>query len=83
MNTTTLNLRTPVERSAPRGATWVGHVAAAVAHLFTAPPKASATDARRDARRAREIAADWRHTDPRGAADLSAAIDRYEAQNGL
>lgn len=84
MNTTTLNLRNPVERSVPRGATWIGQVAAAVAHVFTAAPRpADARDASRDARKARAIAAEWSRRDPRGAADLSAAIDRYEEEHGL
>ena len=78
---TTLNLQVPQQRTAPRGATWIGN---AVADLLAAfRPSPAQRDASRDVRRARALAAEWNRRDPRSAADLTAAIDRYEQQNGL
>ena len=79
MNTTTFNLQATQRRTAPRGAVWFGNAFASLIQMFRATP--AERDAARDVRRAREMAAELAIHDPRSAADLSAAIDRYELQN--
>jgi hypothetical protein len=81
MNTTTMNLQVPQQRTAPRGATFLGNAFANLLQSFRAAP--AERNAERDVRRARALAAEWAVRDPRSAADLSAAIDRFEQQNGL
>jgi len=79
MNTTTFNLQATQRRTAPRGAIWFGNAFALLIQLFRARP--AQRNAARDVRRAREMAAELAIHDPRSAADLSAAIDRFELQN--
>lgn len=79
MNTTTMNLQVPQQRTAPRGATWFGNAFASLLQAFQATP--AHRSAERDIRRARAMAAEWAVHDPRSAADLTAAIDRFELQN--
>ena len=81
MNTTTMNLQVPQQRTAPRGAIWFGNAFAGLLSAFSGKP--AQRNAARDVRRARALAAEWTRRDPRSAADLTAAIDRFEAQNGL
>ena len=81
MNTTTMNLQVPQQRTAPRGAAVLGNLFASLLQSFRAAP--AERSAERDVRRARALAAEWAVRDPRSAADLSAAIDRFEQQNGL
>ena len=81
MNTaTTIQLQVPQQRTAPRGATWLATAFVGLVNAFRATP--TERNAARDIRRARELAAEWTRRDPRSAADLTAAIDRYEAQQG-
>jgi len=79
MNTTSMNLNTRQQLAAPRGAVWIGKAFAGLLQLFRSAP--AERRAARDVRRARAMAAEWAVHDPRSAADLSAAIDRFEAQN--
>ena len=79
--TTTINLQVAQQRTAPRGATWLGNAFASLFNSFRAAP--AERNAARDIRRARELAAEWSRRDPRSAADLTAAIDRFEQQQGL
>ena len=79
MNTATFNLQATQRRTAPRGSVWFGNAFANLIQLFrSAPAERNAT---RDVRLAREMAAELARHDPRSAADLSAAIDRFELQN--
>lgn len=79
--TTTMNVQVPQRRSAPRGATWLGNAFASAFNAFRAAP--AKRDAARDVRRARALAAEMGRRDPRSAAELTAAIDRFEHQNGV
>jgi hypothetical protein len=79
MNTTTMNLHARHRRTAPRGAVWIGSAFASLLKMFRAAP--AERNAARDVRRARALAAEWAVHDPRSAADLSAAIDRFELEN--
>ena len=81
MNTTTMQLQVPQQRTAPRGAAVLATAFVSLLNSFRATP--AARNATRDIRRARELAAEWNRRDPRSAADLTAAIDRYEAQQGV
>ena len=81
MSTTTIQLQVAQQRTAPHGATWLANAFVGLINTFRAEP--AQRNAARDIRRARELAAEWTRRDPRSAADLTAAIDRYEAQQGL
>jgi hypothetical protein len=78
--TTTINLQVAQQRTAPRGAAILGNAFANFLNSFRAAP--AERSAARDIRRARELAAEWNRRDPRSAADLTAAIDRFEQQQG-
>lgn len=78
--TTTINLQVAQQRTAPRGAAVLGNAFARFLNSFRAAP--AERNAARDIRRARELAAEWNRRDPRSAADLTAAIDRFEQQQG-
>ena len=81
MNTTTIRLQVAQQRTAPRGAAWLATAFISLLQSFRASP--TERGAQRDVARARALAAEWSVRDPRSAADLSAAIDRFEQQNGL
>jgi hypothetical protein len=73
MTTTTLNLHT-----APAGNSIFASVAQAVRGFFAARRQATI-----DAQEVRELAYSMLDTQPGVASDLLAAVDRYEARQGL
>lgn len=86
---TTLTVNTPANVQEPRGSLWFSQVLTAVMTQFQRSTtqrtqinqaRAAAKAKRKDVARARLLAREMSRDDPRVAADLWAAIDRYEAQ---
>lgn len=71
---TTFNLQVAPSRSVPRAAAALGSAFAAVLRWFSVPRY----DVHISVEQARAMATDWAQFDPRSAADLRAAADRYE-----
>ncbi len=86
---TTLTVNTPAQVQEPRGSLWLGQILTAVMSQLrrsnaqrnqTNQARAAAKARLKDVAHARSLAREMSRHDPRVAADLWAAIDRYEAQ---
>jgi hypothetical protein len=88
MSTVRLQVAPRVGPVHPRGAQlavmlWLALRRALGAWKRPAAPAMAPSDAEREARAVRELALQYRHTDPAFAADLLAAADRHERQHGI
>lgn len=75
---TTMSFQTAIPRSVPRAAALLGSAFAGVLRVLRLANPVPRYDMHISVEQARAMAAQWAEFDPRSAAELMAAADRYE-----